>query len=60
MTLYIMIMFLGGGLGSWAGTIAFDLGGWSGTCLLCLGLSLCVVALSWMQFRHTQAGATNG
>ena len=53
MTLYIMIMFLGGGLGSWTGTIAYDLGGWMGTCLLCFGFSLCVTALAWQQARQT-------
>ena len=57
-TLYIMMMFLGGGLGSWTGTIAFDLGGWTGTCLLCLGFSLCVVTLAWVQFRQAQKNPT--
>jgi predicted MFS family arabinose efflux permease len=46
MTLYIVIMFLGGGLGSWAGTIAFELGGWLGTCVLATFFSVLAVGLS--------------
>jgi predicted MFS family arabinose efflux permease len=46
MTLYIVIMFLGGGLGSWAGTIAFELGGWLGTCTLATLFSVLAVGLS--------------
>lgn len=46
MTLYVVLMFLGGGLGSWGGTIAYDLGGWFGTCLLTLVFSLLAVGLS--------------
>lgn len=46
MTLYIVIMFLGGGLGSWGGTIAFELGGWVGTCMLATFFSALAVALS--------------
>lgn len=46
MTLYIVLMFIGGGLGSWGGTIAFDLGGWLGTCLLATFFSVLAVGLS--------------
>lgn len=46
MTLYVVIMFLGGGLGSWGGTIAFELGGWVGTCILATFFSVLAVALS--------------
>jgi predicted MFS family arabinose efflux permease len=46
MTLYIVIMFLGGGLGSWGGTIAFELGGWLGTCILATFFSVLAVGLS--------------
>ena len=34
MTAYIVCMFIGGGISSWAGTIAYDLGGWTGTSAL--------------------------
>lgn len=46
MTLYVVIMFLGGGLGSWGGTIAFELGGWLGTCILASFFSILAVGLS--------------
>jgi predicted MFS family arabinose efflux permease len=46
MTLYVVIMFLGGGLGSWGGTIAFELGGWLGTCILATFFSILAVGLS--------------
>ena len=37
-TAYIVIMFIGGGLGSYAGTAVYDAFGWAGTCgLLALG-----------------------
>lgn len=50
MTLYIVLMFIGGGFGSWGGTIAFDVGGWLGTCLLAtffsgVAVGLCVYRL---------------
>lgn len=50
MSLYITLMFLGGGLGSGCGTYAYELGGWRGTLGLCLSLSvvICLLAL-WQQ-----------
>ncbi len=46
-TSYIMAMFVGGAIGSAAGTAVFDLGGWGATCALLLGASCVVVALSF-------------
>jgi predicted MFS family arabinose efflux permease len=46
MSLYITLMFLGAGLGSWAGTAAYDHGGWWGTVILTVSLSTAVCALS--------------
>jgi predicted MFS family arabinose efflux permease len=55
MSLYISTMFLGGGVGSWAGTIAYDLGGWNLTSGLALGLSFLILLLSLMISRwHTR------
>ena len=51
MTVYIVLMFLGGGLASWAGTVAYGLAGWHGTALLALLLSLLVVVLALFAFR---------
>lgn len=54
MSIYITLMFLGGGLGSWAGTLAYDLGGWTGTVTLTCSLSLAVCALSALAWRRQQ------
>ena len=46
MTGFIVMMFIGGGLASWAGTAAYAAAGWSGTAALAATLSLSVVLLS--------------
>ena len=55
MTSYIILMFIGGGLGSWLGTAAYGAGGWTGTCLLTLMLSLTVTGLSWLALKRARA-----
>ncbi len=55
MSLYITLMFLGGGLGSWGGTMAYDLGGWPGAVLLVSSFSLVVLALSTQQWLSSRA-----
>ena len=57
MTVYIVLMFLGGGLCSWAGTTAYEWGGWSATAVLSRALSTLVVALSFISFRWGQRPA---
>ncbi|EAQ30242.1 Twin-arginine translocation pathway signal [Erythrobacter sp. NAP1] len=62
-TTYIVIMFIGGALGSVLGTSIYDYGGWLGTCVLLLAISSGVVALSYYaQFawdrRSQSAGDT--
>ena len=57
MTVYIVLMFLGGGLCSWAGTTAYEWGGWSATAVLSMALSTLVVALSFISFRWGQSPA---
>ena len=52
MTLYIVIMFSGAGVLSWAGTAAYAWQGWYGTCSLALALSLIVVALAARELRR--------
>jgi predicted MFS family arabinose efflux permease len=54
MTVYIVLMFLGGGLCSWAGTAAYEWGGWGATAVLSMVLSTLVVALSFISFRWGQ------
>lgn len=45
MTIYIMLMFIGGGIASWAGTAVYASAGWTGTGALVLIMALVVLAL---------------
>ena len=47
-TVYIVIMFIGGGIGSFAGTAVYDAFGWAGTCALMGLCSLLLTALAAM------------
>lgn len=58
MTLYIVFMFIGGGLGSWTGTIAYDLFGWPGTTGLAAILSVLVVCLAFFALRRAAKTAS--
>jgi len=51
-TTYIVVMFIGGAVGSLVGTAIYDNAGWLGTCALLLAISASVVALSWMAERR--------
>ncbi|MDQ0565215.1 MFS transporter [Erythrobacter citreus] len=51
-TIYVVIMFIGGGIGSYAGTLAYDIYGWAGTCALLAGCSLALTALSFAARRY--------
>lgn len=44
-TIYIVLMFVGGGIGSIAGTASFDVFGWGGTCALLAGFSALLTLL---------------
>jgi len=50
-TTYIVIMFLGGAVGSILGTAVYDFGGWAGTCALLMAISVGVLGLSWRAQR---------
>lgn len=54
MTAYIVLMFIGGGLASWAATWVYEHDGWHGTALLAAGLSATLVALSFLAMRLEQ------
>jgi predicted MFS family arabinose efflux permease len=54
-TSYIVTMFVGGAIGSAAGTSIYDLGGWAATCALLLAMSGGVVALSLLAERRWAA-----
>ena len=51
MTGFIVMMFIGGGLASWAGTAAYAHWGWTGTSVLAAILSLCIALLSQWAMR---------
>ncbi|MFO6447373.1 MFS transporter [Erythrobacter sp. NE805] len=58
-TSYIVIMFIGGAIGSAAGTAVFEWGGWGATCGLLLAMSSAVVALAFhaeRRWRRAQEG----
>lgn len=59
-TTYIVAMFVGGALGSAAGTAVFELGGWGATCALLAGMSCSVLGLSLDAERRWRAGAGAG
>lgn len=46
-TVYIVLMFIGGAMGSILGTTVFDWAGWEGTCALALVLSIASLVLCW-------------
>tara|TARA_R110000787_G_scaffold105599_1_gene213050 strand:- start:9660 stop:10895 length:1236 start_codon:yes stop_codon:yes gene_type:complete len=51
MTVYIVMMFIGGGAASWAGTTAYDLAGWQGNAMLALVMSVCLWGLCFLSLR---------
>jgi len=51
MTIYIVFMFLGGGIASWLGTSAYELWGWTGNAGLALIMSVISVTLSVWAYR---------
>ncbi len=50
-TAYIVLMFVGGGIGSFAGTAVYDGFGWAGTCALLASFSLALTLLSFTARR---------
>ncbi len=55
MTAYIVLMFIGGGLVSWAATWVYEHEGWQGTAMLAAGLSALLVTLSFIALRFDPA-----
>lgn len=56
MTVYIVLMFLGGGLASWVGTATYDAYGWTGNAALAIVLSILVLTLSALAWRWRGSG----
>jgi predicted MFS family arabinose efflux permease len=62
-TIYIVMMFIGGGVGSVAGTAVFDAFGWHGTAgyVIASSVSLCLVALyAWRRYGHLERAQVEG
>lgn len=51
MTAYIVLMFIGGGLASWAATWVYEHEGWHGTAILTASMSAMLVLLSFIGMR---------
>jgi len=51
-TIYVIMMFIGAGIASFAGTTAFDRYGWTGTCALLTGMTLVCTSLSIFAARR--------
>jgi predicted MFS family arabinose efflux permease len=52
MAVYIILMFLGGGTGSWLGTTAYGWGGWQAVAWLASGMTAITVLLSLYAMRR--------
>ena len=50
-TIYIVMMFIGGAIGSIAGTAIYDVYGWTGTALYVFCSCLGIVAISLVSWR---------
>ncbi|MEQ9519241.1 MAG: MFS transporter [Parvibaculum sp.] len=55
MTLYIVMMFIGGAFSSWAGTTAYEHAGWSGSVGLAFFFAVLVFCLSAFDVRRPEA-----
>lgn len=51
MTGYIVLMFIGAGFASWAGTASYEWAGWTGNAALAIAMSAGLVALSWREAK---------
>jgi predicted MFS family arabinose efflux permease len=58
-TSYIVVMFVGGAVGSALGTAVYDLGGWGGTCAMLLAASLAILALAFHAERRWRVSEEN-
>jgi len=59
MTGYIVLMFSGAGLASWAGTAAYGVAGWNGAAALAVCMSVLVIALSAFAMRMRSKAGTS-
>ena len=57
MTIYIVIMFIGGGISSWLGTAVYEFGGWTGTSVMAIIYASVIMALALWGLRFRKARA---
>ncbi|MEH6660648.1 MAG: MFS transporter [Parasphingorhabdus sp.] len=57
MTIYIVIMFIGGGISSWLGAATYEYAGWSGISVMAMIYALTIMGLSLWGLRFRQARA---
>ncbi|AMO70666.1 MFS transporter [Sphingorhabdus sp. M41] len=57
MTIYIVIMFIGGGISSWLGAAVYEYAGWSGISIMAICYALTIMGLSLWGMRFRQANA---
>ena len=60
MTIYIVFMFVGGGLASWAGTTAYEIWGWTGNALLAVVASATVLLLCFLAHQKHEEPPKSG
>ena len=51
MTVYIVLMFIGGGFGSWMGTASYAWGGWQATAWIIVAMSALVWCFAFWGYR---------
>ncbi len=59
MTAYIVMMFAGGGIASWAGTATYDWGGWTANAALAFAMSLGVLGLTAWSYRDGRVSSSS-
>ncbi|MEQ8742316.1 MFS transporter [Parasphingorhabdus sp.] len=57
MTIYIVIMFIGGGISSWLGAATYEYAGWPGISIMAILYALAIMGLSLWGLRFRQARA---
>ncbi|MGB5483690.1 MFS transporter [Parasphingorhabdus sp.] len=54
MTIYVVIMFIGGGISSWLGAATYEYAGWSGISIMAISYALAIMGLALWGLRFTQ------
>ncbi|WP_417613592.1 MFS transporter [Parasphingorhabdus sp.] len=57
MTIYIVIMFIGGGISSWLGAATYEYAGWHGISIMAISYAATIMSLSLWGLRFRQTGS---